>query len=324
MANDDLNILITGGAGAIGSSLANHLTDDENVTVDIVDDLTSGFEVTLDQKKNLNFHEGSILDDAFMEKFYGNSYDYIFHLAALFANQTSVERPLDDLSVNSAGSIKVLELAKHQKDLKKFVYTSSSCIYGNSEHEEMAEHHKPSPDTPYAISKLTAEYYTNYFRELYDVPMNILRLFNIYGSNELPGKYRNVIPNFVHRALNGLDITVMGDGSDTRDFTHIEDALEMIVGVGFDEDNDGEVFNIGSGGETKIVDLANAIVEGTNSSSNIIFVPKRHWDTISKRKAHTGKISKYKESGHKHLHKGLVTVFDFMDDMQHHITDDLF
>ena len=158
----------------------------------------------------------------------------------------------------------------------------------------------------------------------YKLPTNVVRLFNIYGSNEYPGKYRNVIPNFVHMAANNHDITVMGDGSDTRDFTYIDDALEKIFGVLYDEKNLGITFNIGSGSEIRIIDLANHIVEGMSSKSKIVFIPKRKWDKVKKRKACTKKINPYKKTSYKELKAGLVRVYEFYDDIYEHIDDSFF
>ena len=311
-----LRILITGGAGAVGSSLANNLVAKNGIKVDVLDNLDSGYELNLLKNRNLRFFLGSVLDERMLDYLSSRDYDYIFHFAARFANQTSVEFPKTDFDVNSTGTLKMLEFASQQKKLKKFVYSSSSCVYGSTENQVMNEDDKLKPDTPYAISKLSAEHYVDFFRRHYQVPANSLRLFNIYGSNEWPGKYRNVIPNFVHLALNNQDITVMGDGSDTRDFTYIDDALEMMLGVAFDDANNGETYNIGSGIETRIIDLAEAVIKGTGSKSQIVFIPKRDWDTISRRRACIKKISQYKNGKHCRLEKGLKTVFNFVDTLQ--------
>ena len=286
--------LITGGAGAIGSSIANDLSTNVKNKVDIIDNYESGFIGTIVKRENVRVFVADITDKEFLKTFTESDYDYIFHLAASFANKKSIEYPIKDQRVNSEGTLRMLEFAKRQKDLKKFVYFSSSCIYGNLEKPKMSEEDNPNPEIPYSISKLSGEYYSTFFYEHYGVPVNILRIFNVYGSNEYPGPYRNVIPNFVYKALKNEDITITGDGKDTRDYTYIDDALELIYGVARDNKNAGEIYNIGSGKETRIIDVAKSILAVIGSRSRIVYVPRRNWDAVFRRVADVRKVSKYK------------------------------
>jgi len=307
----EVNCLITGGAGAIGSYFANRISSEKSYTLDIIDDLTSGFKDNLSSVDNINFFQGSVSDHRFMKKFEDKDYDYIFHFAACFANQNSIDHPSKDLQVNIQGTLNTLKLATKQKNLKKYLYFSSSCIYGNSINP-MRETDIPNPDTPYAISKLTGEYYTNFYHHFYKLPTNIFRLFNIYGSNEKPGKYRNVIPNLLAKALKNDDLTITGDGNDTRDFTFIDDALHMIRGVTLDSGCNGQTFNVGNGTSTKIIDLVNAIKKTTNSSSKVVFVPARSWDTVSRRLADIEKILPYQTTKTR-LEDGLLIAKKFIE-----------
>lgn len=307
--------LVTGGAGAIGSYLVNYLADDKNNLIDVIDNLDSGYRDNLTTASNVNFYYGSITDTKFLNQFSQNNYQYIFHLAACFANQNSVEHPKKDLRVNAEGTLNTLKLALKQPRLRKYLYFSSSCIYGANS-DLMKETDDPKPDTPYAISKLAGEQYTTFYHHYHHVPTNIFRLFNIYGSNEKPGRYRNVIPNFVAAALKGEDLTVMGDGTSARDFTFIDNAIEMILGAAWDVNNPGETYNIANGDKTQIIDLANTIIKTTGSKSIIRYVPLRAWDTIPHRQADVSKISKYVTKKPPSLTKGVKQVVNFIKKTQ--------
>ncbi len=308
-----MKYLITGGAGAIGSSIANELSLNKSNRIDIIDNLDSGFKDNLTTSENISFFEGSITDLDFMKQFEKRHYDYIFHLAASFANQNSIEQPRRDLQVNIEGTLNTLLLSQKQHNLKKYLYFSSSCIYG-ANNKPMKESDIPNPDTPYAISKLAGEYYTNFFHEFYKVPTNILRLFNIYGSNERPGRYRNVIPNFMNLAISDIDLIITGSGSDSRDFTYIDDAMNMIFNIAYDRENSGEIYNVGNGVPTKIGELAKIIIEKTKSKSKIIYGPRREWDKIARRLANTTKVSPYKTT-HTHISDGIPKVISFIKEL---------
>ena len=138
-------------------------------------------------------------------------------------------------------------------------------------------------DTPYSISKFTGELYVKYYAEIQNVPAVTARIFNTYGPGEAPGKYRNVIPNFINKALNGENIDITGDGTETRDFTYIEDTVDLLLKLGGSPYNKGEIFNGGTGNPVRIIDLATKIIELTNSTARINYVPKRFWDSVINR-----------------------------------------
>lgn len=285
-------ILVTGGAGAIGSYLVNTLCLTKKYKIDVIDNLDSGHRDNLIKNSKVKFFKGSILNKKFLKKFKNRGYTHIYHLAACFANQNSIEHPKKDLRVNIEGTLNMLQVARSQSTLKKFVYFSSSCIYG-AKNTPMSETDIPNPDTPYAISKLAGEHYTNFFNHFYNLPTNNLRLFNIYGSNERSGRYRNVIPNFINSALNSQSLCITGDGSDTRDFTYIDDAISYILAIAEDSETSGETFNIGSGSPVAIVDLAEAVLKSTGNKTTIEYTSRRTWDTINNRLAETSKLRKY-------------------------------
>ncbi|MGB3366870.1 MAG: NAD-dependent epimerase/dehydratase family protein [Acidaminobacteraceae bacterium] len=270
-------ILVTGGAGAIGSNITKVLLD-FGAYVDVIDDLTSGYLDNVDKRSNFmkkDISKTLDLDD---------DYDYIIHCAAFFANQNSVDHPVRDLEVNGIGTINVLNLCKNQNNLKGMIYLSSSCVYGPRSGALSIEDEIKDFDTPYAISKFIGEKYCEFYKKTYNIPIKIVRLFNSYGPGEMPGKYRNVIPNFFKLALNGQPLTITGTGDETRDFTYVLDTvygiLETLV-----YDGENYLFNLGTGIETSIIKLATEINKLTQNESGIEFVPRRSWDHISVRKA---------------------------------------
>jgi nucleoside-diphosphate-sugar epimerase len=163
------------------------------------------------------------------------------------------------------------------------VNISSSCVYGNN--EVMTETDIDfDPDTPYAITKLLGERYCQFWANQFNLDVVSLRFFNSYGPHEYPGQYRNVIPNFFKRAMAGQPLTITGTGQETRDFTFVEDTVQGILGALFGRTKPGDVFNIASGRETSILELAEKINRITGNRAEIQFVPRRSWDRVSRRK----------------------------------------
>ena len=301
-------ILITGGAGFIGSNLAKALADTN--TVHVVDDLSEGTRDNIRGLPVVFFHK-DIRDEVFMRKLYDkHNFQIVFHLAASFANAKSVENPTLDLQVNGVATLKLLELAK-EFGTEKFVYASSSCIYGAT-NEPMTEDLKPLPETPYGISKLLGEQYAKFFADFHKLNASVVRYFNVYGPNEYPGPYRNVIPKFFGLARQKKPLTIMGTGSETRDFTFVGDAVQATILVA-EKGERGEAYNIGTGSETKVADLANDINEIAGNAGNITKVERRGWDHISRRVASVGKINKLGWKAETPLKEGLKKTFEWFE-----------
>ncbi len=272
--------LVTGGAGAIGTFLVRVLL--ENNKVIVVDDLSSGNLINLPRCKNLTFIKGTILDNNVMEEILSKRIDVIFHLAAHFANQNSVEHPAADLKTNILGTLKILEKIKTNNKVK-FIYASSPCVYGNKDECNESDQ-RFSPETPYAISKLAGERYVKFYTDHYGVKTVILRYFNSFGPFEPPGKYRNVIPRFFYCALSEKPLLITGTGEETRDFNYVYNVVYgTLLSAVFDKAA-GKVYNIASGKETRIIDLAKEIIEMTGKKVTIIFESRRKWDKTLKRK----------------------------------------
>ncbi len=280
------NILVTGGCGAIGVNLVHQLVAEKRYSVHVLDNLSSGNN---ELPPGVGFTNIDIGNSEKIAHFFSEYRPhYIYHLAAHFANQNSVEHPLSDTDGNVAGLINILEQQKSNGDLLKVIFASSSCVYGNS--ELMSEDDEVSPyDTPYAINKYAGELYCKYYSDIHAVPVVVARIFNNFGPGELPGPYRNVIPNFILKALNGDDIPITGTGDETRDFNYVDNTVDLLIRLANSEYTSAEVFNSGTGNGTSIRELAETIVDVTESSSLIKYTEPRGWDHVKHRRANIGK-----------------------------------
>jgi len=286
-------ILITGGAGCIGSNLTAALLKVDVQKVSILDDLSSTERWNVPEDSRVNFIEGSILDEECLKRTFSDEYDYVFHLAAHFANQNSVDHPETDLMVNGLGTLKVLQYS-HLTKSSKFFFASSGCsVYGSEAPLPLKEDFVSLKlDTPYQITKLLGELYCNFFHNYFGLPVVIGRFFNVYGPGEIPGRYRNVIPNFIYRAKLGQALPITGTGKETRDFTFVEDVVDGILRLGVLPEAIGEAFNLASETETKVMDLANMVNELTGNDQGAVFSKRRSWDKIVRRRASIEKARK--------------------------------
>jgi len=286
-------ILITGGAGCIGSNLTKALLKADPEKIIIIDDLSASFEWNLPIDDKVVFIKGSILDEEKMKRAFSFKPHYVFHLAAHFANQNSVDHPETDLLVNGLGTLKTLQYS-HLVDVERFIFASSGCsVYGSQAplplREDFVSLHL---DTPYQIHKLLGELYCNYFHDYYGLSVAIARYFNVYGPGEVPGKYRNVIPNFIWWAMHGQPLPITGTGEETRDFTFVGDIVDGTLRMGVIKEAVGEAINLASETETRIIDLASWINEITGNKAGIISRPRRDWDKAVRRRASIEKARK--------------------------------
>lgn len=273
-------ILVTGGVGAIGSNLTKTLSKLGAKLVVVLDDLSASYEWNIPSQPNVIFVKGSITDDITLKRIFAEEPEYVFHLAAFFANQNSVDYPEKDIMVNGLGTLKVLEYSNFCR-VKKFIYASSGCsIYGSQAPLPLKEGFMSMHlSTPYQITKMLGELYCNFFWHHYGLKTVKTRFFNSYGPGEVPGQYRNVIPNFIYWAMKGLPLPITGTGEETRDFTYVNDLVDGMLRAAYFEEANGEAVNLASGKETKIIDLATTINEAVENEAGIKFVQKRKWDT---------------------------------------------
>jgi len=286
-------ILVTGGAGCIGSNLCKKLSELDAHNVIILDNLSSAYEWNIPQEDNISFVKGDILNDEDLKRVFKEKPSYVFHLAAHFANQNSVDSPETDLLVNGIGILKTLQYAQIN-GVKRFVYSSSGCgVYGLDSKMPFKEHDiSISLHTPYQITKLLGELYTNYFNNLYKMPIVNARFFNVFGPGEVPGKYRNVIPNFFYWAMHQQPLPITGDGSETRDWTYVGDIINGLLSMGIVDEAIGEAINLGSSVETKVVDMAEMVNNLTGNSNGIKYTKPRNWDVKKRLLSSIGKAEK--------------------------------
>jgi len=302
-------VLVTGGAGAIGSNLVRALSNLETKKIVIIDNLSSSYEWNIPVNPKVVFVKGDILDDEKLKWAFKDKPEIVYHLAAHFANQNSVDNPETDLMTNGMGTLKVLEYA-HLVGAERFIYASSGCgIYGTDSKLPFEEHDvSVKLYTPYQVTKMLGELYTNYFYNLYHLPIVNARFFNSYGPGEVPGKYRNVIPNFFFWAMNNQPLPITGTGDETRDFTYVDDIASALLAMAHCKEAVGEAFNIGTGKEIRIGDLAKWINEITGNKAGIVYKERRDWDKKTRLLA---SIEKAKNT------LGYEPIMDFKEGLTH-------
>ena len=267
-----MKTLVTGGAGFIGSHVAERLLKEGHEVI-ILDDLSLGKIKNIEYLKTisdkLEFHKKSILDKDIKELF--NNVDVVFHLAALPRVQFSIQNPEITHKANVEGTFNLLNICKDKK-VKRFVFTSSSSIYGDQDILPLKETMKPNPMSPYALHKLIGELYCKVFYEIYGLETVSLRYFNVYGPRQDPeGGYACLIPKFILKLKNNEKVVINGDGLQTRDFTFVTDVVNANLLAGFSSDKRilGESFNIGGGRNVSVNEVTNEIVRLCNSKSLI-------------------------------------------------------
>ncbi len=307
-------VLITGGAGCVGSNLTKGLIKVGAARIIVLDDLSAAARWNIPADPSVTFIQGSILDEEALKRAFAPGTDYVFHLAAHFANQNSVDNPETDLAVNGQGTIKVLQYS-HLTKVKRIVFASSGCsVYGSKAplplKEDFVSLHL---DTPYQITKLLGELYCNFFHNFYGLPVAIARYFNVFGPGEIPGAYRNVIPNFIWWALQKRPLPITGTGEETRDFTFVDDIVDGTLRLGVIPAAVGDAFNLASETETRVIDIANIVNRLTGNESGIKMVPRRDWDLITRRRASiekAGRVLGYKPTTN--MEKGIKAAYDWI------------
>lgn len=269
-----MKVLVTGGAGFIGSNLVQALIARGDEVI-VVDNLLSGYKKNLEVFPTVCFLQGDIRDANLVDKAM-QGVEVVYHLAASVGNKRSIDNPILDAEINAMGTIKILEAAR-KHGIKKFVFSSSAGIFGELKQLPINEEHPTDPDTPYACSKLYAEKIALAYAKLYDLETVCLRYFNVYGPNQRFDAYGNVIPIFVFQMLRDEQVKIFGDGEQTRDFVNVADVVRANIQAG---DAKGVVgaFNIGSGTSITINQLVHAIKEVSAQKFDVEYTAKRPGD----------------------------------------------
>ncbi len=268
-----MKILVTGGAGFIGSHIVEHFQGKAEVRV--LDNLRSGFKHNLAGFKH-EFIEASILDRSAVRRAV-QGVDYVFHLAAMISVPESMAKPIDCNQINTTGTLILLEEAA-KAGVKKLTLSTSAAIYGDNPVVPKVETMLAEPKSPYAITKLDGEFYCKLFADEGRLPTACLRYFNVFGPRQDPqSQYAAAVPIFIDRAVKHQPITIFGDGEQTRDFIYVKDIVAANVFFAMQTKATG-VFNVAYGKKISIKELAQKIIALTHSQSEINHAPERAGD----------------------------------------------
>ena len=308
MAQDNFSgqrVLVVGGAGFVGSNLVHHILAQDPREIVIVDNLLSSDVANIPSDARVRFIFGSITDDRILTAL-PNDLDYAFHLACFHGNQSSIADPIADHDNNTLTSLKLFGRLKDIKSLKKVVYAAAACAVAEKTYDAPLATTEEQPvslyhDSPYSISKIIGELYGNYFFQRFRLPIVKARFSNVYGPREILGAgqwrgtvhtvWRNVTPTFLWRALNGEALPLDNGGNASRDFIFVEDMARGLTACAL-KGSAGEVYNLATGRETSILELATLINEFTGNHTPLDLRPARDWDRSGKRFASTGKAQR--------------------------------
>ncbi|ASJ01003.1 SDR family oxidoreductase [Thermococcus gorgonarius] len=264
-------VVVTGGAGFIGSHIAWELVKDNEVIV--IDNLYTGKEENVPPGAKLI--KADIRDYQSIAELISNA-DYVFHEAAQVSVVESVRDPIFTEEVNVLGTLNILKALIEGHG--KLIFASSAAVYGDNPNLPLKETERPRPLSPYGVTKATAEEYLRVFHELYGLPVVALRYFNVFGPRQGFNQYAGVISIFINRALAGEPLVIFGDGKQTRDFIYVRDVVKANLLAAESRKANGRVFNVATGKQTSILELAMKVIEITGTTSSIIFDKPRPGD----------------------------------------------
>jgi UDP-glucose 4-epimerase len=289
-------ILVVGGAGFVGSNLVRALLESDPREVLVVDNLLSSERENLPDDERVRLIEASINDDDVLTSL-PRDLEYVFHLSTYHGNQSSMADPLADHEHNTLTTLKLYEALKDHEHLKRVVYASAGCTVAEKTFEGAEATQEDAPvslwlDSPYQISKIIGEYYSNYYFNRHGLPVVKARFQNVYGPGEVLGAgrwrgtvntvWRNVTPTFIYKALNHEALPVENGGIASRDLIYVEDMAQGLIACALRAEP-GEVYNLASGAETTVHELAEVINELTANPTPIALTPARDWDHSGQR-----------------------------------------
>lgn len=264
-----MNFLVTGAAGFLGSALANHLSA-QGHQVRGLDDLSAGGKDAL--SPDVIFTRGDVNDRPKLWTLL-QDVDVVYHLAARVSVQESVLYPREYNAVNVGGTVSLME-AMRDVGVRRVIMASSGAVYGDLGEQPIREDSVPSPRSPYAVSKLAAEHYIRTIGRLWDIETVSLRIFNAYGPGQrMPVSHPPVVPHFIKQTLNNGTLVVHSDGMQTRDYVYVDDVIRALTAATTASGLDGLVINVGSGTETSVRDLVNAVTKSTPGKAEVIYNP---------------------------------------------------
>ncbi|AKQ53455.1 NAD-dependent epimerase/dehydratase family protein [Bordetella hinzii] len=301
----DARVLVVGGAGFVGSNLVHKILEQDPAQIIVVDNLLSSDVANIPADLRVKFVFGSITEDKILHAL-PEDLDYAFHLACFHGNQSSIADPMADHDNNTLTSLKLFDRLKDIRSLKKVVYAAAACAVAEKTYDTATATTEDQPvtlyhDSPYSISKIIGELYGNYFFQRFKLPFVKARFSNVYGPREILGAgqwrgtvhtvWRNVTPTFIWRALNGESLPLDNGGNASRDFIFVEDMARGLMACAL-KGEIGEVYNLATGKETSILELATLINEFTGNPAPLDLRPARDWDRSGKRFASTDKADR--------------------------------
>jgi UDP-glucose 4-epimerase len=299
-----MKILVTGGSGFIGSHIVEHYQNKAS-EIRVLDNLRTGYRHNLDGLTH-TFIDGSITDRALVKQAV-DGVDLVFHMAAMVSVPESMAKPSECVEINVLGLLNVLEEAS-AAGVRKLVFASSAAVYGDNPTVPKLESMLPEPKSPYAITKLDGEYYLGMFQREGRLETAAIRFFNVFGPRQDPnGAYAAAVPIFIEKAIKGEDITVFGDGEQTRDFIYVKDIVGALVFAAETAGTTG-VFNAGYGGQITINQLAGHLLANAGSSSRVLHAPERPGDVKHSRASVARLLQAGWQPGHT-LEDGLAATF---------------
>tara|TARA_R110002111_G_scaffold51050_1_gene89561 strand:- start:116 stop:1042 length:927 start_codon:yes stop_codon:yes gene_type:complete len=298
--------VVTGGAGFIGSHIAEYLLETGH-QVTVIDSLRTGLEKNL-KDLNVRFFEEDIRNEKLMKSIITET-DCVFHLAALVSVPESLLKIDECIGINTLGTINILEAARKSSNCK-VVLSTSAANYGNNPILPKVETMLPEPMTPYAITKLDGEYYLKMYYDHYGLQTASLRYFNVFGPRQNPkSAYAAAVPIFINKALKNEPITIYGDGSQTRDFIYVKDVVRANI---LASEKGNETYNVALGHSTSILELAQKIKKITNSKSEIQFLEERAGD-IKHSKADPSKFNRLGFKPQYTIDQALLETIEFYE-----------
>ena len=301
--------LITGGAGFIGSNLAEKLAENPNNHVTVIDNLSTGFRNYITDKPNLQFIKADVNNFHDISGVFIRGFDYVYHYAAVVGVQRTLQNPINVLR-DIDGIRNVLDLSKNT-GVKRFFYASSSEVYG--EPVVMPQHEETTPlnsRLPYAVVKNVGESFIRSYNQEYGLDYTIFRFFNTYGPRQSADF---VMSKFIDAALSNSEITVYGDGKQSRTFCFINDTVEATANAIKDESTINQVFNIGNDQEISIIDLAQKIIEETRSKSKIVNLPPLKEGDMTRRQPDATKMKKLLDRPFTSLDDGIKKLVEYKE-----------
>jgi UDP-glucose 4-epimerase len=298
-------ILVVGGAGFVGSNLVHQILEQAPREIIVVDNLLSSDVANIPSDSRVRFVFGSITDDKILSAL-PDDLDFAFHLACYHGNQSSIANPIADHDNNTYTSLKLFDRLKDIKGLKKVVYAAAACAVAEKTYDAPTATTEDQPvtlyhDSPYSISKIIGELYGNYYFQQHKLPFVKARFSNVYGPREILGAgqwrgtvhtvWRNVTPTFIWRSLNGEALPLDNGGNASRDFIFVEDMARGLMACAL-KGVAGGVYNLATGRETSILELATIINEYTGNTTPLDLRPARDWDRSGKRFASTEKAAR--------------------------------